>query len=228
MRRNWLLVIGSLALAGSVGAGVTHHKMRPEYLPGLPNNEYVYGNVPQQTTIFTLDAIPLPRTQPSDPGAIGTVRERVKFFQLPVTQVQLDHCYLSRVALALHENGTWTLSMRADQNPWMTGVKNEVSTPVQLPGAVSSLRPPIPTLTKETNSLKRNQFFIKVRCYGGYPVYEALPALAPGKPVLFELPTAIFWVQRGYPYDFWAKQALPAVGQYFDVIDRVEVEFSYR
>ena len=103
-----------------------------------------------------------------------------------------------------------------------------VSTPVHLPGAVSALKAPIPNLGKETDSLKRNQFFVKVRCYGGYPVREALPALAPGKPVLFELPTAIFWVQRGYPYDFWAKQPLRAVAQYFDLIDRVEVEFSYR
>ena len=47
-------------------------------------------------------------------------------------------------------------------------------------------------------------------------------------PHFFELPTAVFWVQRGYPFDFWAQQPLPAVSQFFDVIDRVEVEFSYR
>ena len=49
-----------------------------------------------------------------------------------------------------------------------------------------------------------------------------------GKPVLVELPTAMFWVQRGYPYDFFARQPQRDVAQYFDLIDRVEVEFSYR
>jgi hypothetical protein len=67
-----------------------------------------------------------------------------------------------------------------------------------------------------------------VRCYGAFPLREEVPGLAPGKPVLFELPPASFWVQRGVPYDFWAKQPLPDVSQYFDLIDRVEVEFSYR
>jgi hypothetical protein len=38
----------------------------------------------------------------------------------------------------------------------------------------------------------------------------------------------VFWVQRGNPYDFWARQPLPDVGRYFDLVDRVEVEFSYR
>ena len=89
--------------------------------------------------------------------------------------------------------------------------------------------PPGPIMTKETEGLKRNQFFVKVRCYGNYSVADAQPALAPPKPVLFELPTAVFWVQAAVtPYDFWARQPLPDVSRYFDLIDRVEVEFWYR
>src|SRR5205823_3515617 len=97
----------------------------------------------------------------------------------------------------LHESGDWTLSFRADQNPWMTGPDHAVSASVVLPGAATALKGPVPTLPKETNGFKRNQFFVKVRCYGNYPVRDAQPALAPGKPVFFELPTAAFWVQRG-------------------------------
>ena len=227
--RYWRLLFGMVAVVGSAGAGVTYHRARPGCLPGLPCHEYVYGDISPPVSVFSLDPVMLDRVQPTAPGVpSGVVRERVKFFQMPVTTVRLDHCSLSRVVLTLHESGHWTLSLRADQNPWMTGPGHVVSTSVQLPGAVSALRPPIPNLPKETDGLKRNQFLVKVRCYGGYPVREALPALAPGKPVLFELPTAIFWVQRGYPYDFWAKQPLPAVSQYFDLVDRVEVEFSYR
>jgi hypothetical protein len=189
----------------------------------------VYGSISQAKSVFSLDPVALDRTQPSAPGVPpGIVRERVKFFQLSETKVQLDHCSLSGVVLTLHESGEWTLSLRADQNPWMTGPDHQVSAPPQAAGATSAVLPASPNLGKETDSLKRNQFFVKVRCYGGYAAREAQPALAPGKPVLFELPTAQFWVQRGYPYDFWAKQPLRDVSRYFDLIDRVEVEFSYR
>src|SRR5262249_47803259 len=154
-------------------------------------------------------------------------RESVKLFQLSKPTVALDHCSLSRVALTLHETGEWSLSLRADQNPWMTGPMREVSNPKQLQG-VSALRSTAPNLAKETDSLKRNQFFVKVRCYGSFKLKEELTATSPGKPVLVELPTAMFWVQRGYPYDLMEKKQMREIARYFDLIDRVEVEFSYR
>jgi hypothetical protein len=227
--RHGRLALGAVALLAGTGAGVTYHKARPGCLCGLPCYDYVYGNPQQVVSAFSLDPVPLERTQVTAPGApAGLVRERVKFFQLAQTRVELEHCALSQVAVTLHESGEWTLSLRAEQNWWMTGPKNEVSTPVQLPGAVTAQRPPIPNLAKETEGLKRNLFTVRVRCYGGYPLRDALPAAAPGKPVLFELPPAQFWVQRGVPYTFWAKQPLPAAAQFFDLVDRVEVELSIR
>jgi hypothetical protein len=77
----------------------------------------------------------------------------------------------------------------------------------------------------ETNYLKRNQFYIRVRCYGNFALDEKQAA---GKPVLFEIVPAPFWVQRGQPYDFWTRQPQTLVRQYFDLIDRIEVEFYYR
>jgi hypothetical protein len=203
--------------------------MRARPLCGLECNEYVYGDIKGPSSVFSLDPVTISDRPPAGPGAPrGLVRERIKFFQMSQSGVAIDHCSLSQMSLTLHESGFWTLSLRAHQNPWMTGPLHEVSGPGQLIGAVNAWQGTAPRLPMETDSLKRNQFFVKVRCYTGYGVRDTLPAVGPGKPVLFELPTAIFWVQRGYPYDFWAKQPMPAVAQYFDLIDRVEVEFSYR
>ena len=221
------LVLATAALYG-MGAGVTYHTTRPGCVCGLPCYDYVHGGASQPVSVFSLDAVPLVGTPPPVGGTAAAAGERVKYFQLSQTTMQLDHCFLSRVVLVLSDTGEWTLSLRADQNPWMTGPGNVSSTPVQLPGGATALRPPIPDLTKETEGLKRNLFFLTVRCYGGYTVREQQPALAPGKPVLFRLQPAPFWVQRGQPYDFWDREATPDVARYFDQIDRVEVEFSYR
>ncbi len=48
-----------------------------------------------------------------------------------------------------------------------------------------------------------------------------------GKPVLFELGPDRFWVQRGQPKDLWLRGTDKAVKRYFDLIDRVEIEFYY-
>ncbi|MBI1913277.1 MAG: hypothetical protein HYS12_00740 [Planctomycetes bacterium] len=239
---RWQFVVAATAVLCSTGAGVSYHRTKARPLCGLPCYDYQHGSVSPSVTAQSFTAVLVEQRVPFSPGVppAGTptdvlqgatplvLRERVKYFQLPVAQMQVNHCSLSRVALTLHESGSWALSMRADQNPWMTGQDNEVSTPVQLRGAVSALNPPIPPRRLESNGLKRNLFIVKVRCYAAYPLTETLPALAPGKPVLFELPVQEFWVQRGVPYDFWAAQGLPAARQYFDLIDRVEVEFSYR
>jgi hypothetical protein len=222
------MILAMTAAVGSTEAGVTYHHTRSHCLCDLPDYKYVYGELSQPVSVFSLAPLAFEPRQPPGPGAPpGLVRERIRYFQLSLPAVQLEHCALSNVSVALYENGAYTLSMRGHQNAWMTGPDNVVSTPVHLFGAVSSLRPPIPNLARETEGLKRNQFFVRVRCYGGYPLRDSLPALAPAKPVLFELPLACFWVQRGHPYDFFAHQPLPAAAQYFDLVDRVEVEFSF-
>jgi hypothetical protein len=228
-RRRWQLILTGAAVLANLGAGpvVTYHRTKVRPLPGLPVHEYVYGGISTTTSAHSLTALLIEERLPVD-GAARPGRAKVKVFQLARRTMQLDHCSLSRVALVLEENGDWTLSLRADQNPWMTGPDREVSTPTQLRGPVSALEPPIPERRLHTEGLKRNQFFVKVRFYGAYPVREEVPGLAPGKPVLFELPTAAFWVQRGYPYNFWARGNLFLASRHFDLIDRVEVEFSYR
>jgi hypothetical protein len=54
------LAIVAVVLPG-LGAGVTYHKMHPGCLPGLPCNEYIYGEISQTRSVFSLDAVVLTR-----------------------------------------------------------------------------------------------------------------------------------------------------------------------
>jgi hypothetical protein len=235
--RHWHLLLAGTALLATTGAWVSYHRTRTDCCPGLPCYDYQHDGFGGSKSVQSQIAVLIEQrleVNPAAPPAGKTslpprvLRDRIKYYQLPQSKMQIDHCSLSRVALTLHENGYWTLSLGADQNPWMTGQRQEASSPTQTRGTVNSVRAPIPPLTKQTNDLKRNLFRVKIRCYGGYPLQENRPELSGGKPVLFELEPDPFWVQRGIPYDYWKSGATVAAQRFFDVIDRVEVEFSYR
>lgn len=212
------------------------HLQHSRLQPGIPVRDYVpYGGLDyaQPTSATSQVGILLQREAPPvDPSAwTGTpapVRHRVKYYELDRAQLQVHHCYVSRVSLSLHETGEWVLSLQADQNPWMTGTQNTVSTPTHVRGPVSAVRAPIPNLERQTSDLRRNLFFVRLRGMGAYPVSDTTSAAASGKPVLIHLQPLPFWVQRGKPEDYRTQSTLPEVRQFFDLIDRVEVEFYYR
>jgi hypothetical protein len=237
-RKRWQVVLAATTVLGVSGAVTNRHCVQTPCCPGLPYCDYQYGQPLSPPVIaVSLPALTIDQRPPYSPGVAPAgltvlpspvIRERIKVFQLGQMLVPNNHCVLSRVVVTLHENGMWIVSMQAEQNPWMTGPRNEVSTPVHLRGAVSAIQPPIPQLPQETNGLKRNQFWVCVRCLGVAPLPENPAVIATAKPVLFQLPIAPFWVQRGVPYNFFDQHYLPAVRQFFDQVDRVEVEFRYR
>lgn len=215
-----------------------HRLTRPHYQPGLPVRDYVpYQGLDfaQPTAVVSQIGILLPRevrlpdTPPPEQGGPARVfRPRVKYYQLDRAQLTINHCSIGRVAVSLHESGEWIISLRADQNPWMTGPRHGVSSSAYERGPVSAIQAPIPELERHTNDLRRNQFVVWVRAHGAHPLKENIPEASGGKPVLFQLRPEPFWVQRGQPYDFWAKGWSEGVRQFFDVIDRMEIEFNYR
>jgi hypothetical protein len=221
-----------LLLAATMTAplGVSYHVTCPPCACGLPTYDYQ-----SLTTSRLVQAVSMPmveirleqRTRFSPglpPDGLTTaaplvLRERVRYFQLEQSQLKVDHCSLPRFVLVLHEDGYWTLSLRADQNPETEG---------QPFNAVTAPGVPLSDTIKQTTQLKRNLFSVRVLCHTGFPLDENLPQTGTGKPVLFEVRPEPFWVQRGQPRDVWIKQAQEDVSKYFDLIDRVQVEFSYR
>ena len=224
----WHLAL--VAGAGFPGLGVSSHCTKPPLLCGIP--PFDYQNLSQSRTESAVSMIAIEiRAEQRPPFDLGTlprgvvvsqpvvIRERVRIYQLQQSVLRIDHCSLSRFALTLHEDGSWTLNFQADQNPQMIG---QPLNAITAPGAAA-----LDIGGKQTTHLKRNEFNVRVRCYGAFPINQLLTD-APGKPVLFEIRPQPFWVQRGQPYSFWERHPDPLVARYFDLIDRVEVEFFYR
>jgi hypothetical protein len=169
---------------------------------------------------------------------------RIKVFQFAQNSLQLDHCSISRPSLIIEENGFWRFTCQAVQNPLVqssTALTTVLPSTTQTPVMPTFGQPVLPTAPirglpavemRDTAFLKRNLFVIRIRGLGDFkdpiPVTPAAPLL--GKPVLVELPVIEFWVQNGVPYPLVKKAVAPDldVHRFFDMVDRAEVEFSYR
>ena len=200
-----------VALESDVRAERPTGRVRPGTLPGIPDYPYTVppdlGKVPPTTTVVSLVRIP-PTPIPRQP----------QVYQLRETRLQVEHCFLSRVALAFQEDGTYQISFRADQNP-QPG--NDTASPLRPGETVQTLQ--------QTTPLKRNLFIVKVRGYANFPDTTAdRQNLSNGKPVLLEFKPIEVWVQRGQPYSGFVSDRSESVKRYFEYIDRIEVEFTYR
>jgi len=116
------------------------------------------------------------------------------------------------MSVLLHESGKWTISMRANQNPL-------------------NMRDPLNVTTSEpnrlfTDHLRRNEFQVVARCFVQHGPERANALL--GKPMVIPLYVKPFWVQRHEPYQVFETNMHPEVRQYFESIDRVEIEFAYQ
>lgn len=206
------LLFGSATWAA---AELPRHTARPATVPGIPCRPYTSGNAPHPTvTVISLERVP------AGPGGGGVAdAKRPQVYQLLQPRLQVDHCFLSRVAVTLYEDGRYQISFRADQNP-DPGTPDDPRSPLRPGERVQTVL--------ETNSLKRNLFVVKVRGYAAFPVLPEQPNLTTPQPVVLDLPIDPFWVQRGEPCGKLIEGKLSTVARSFDLIDRVEVEFTYR
>jgi hypothetical protein len=218
--RRWQLAVAAATLLAAGGHAAAdwpnHFRARPPLACGVPPLDYYYRPHSATTEAVSTFGMLLETALPGEPAPQR--HERIRYYQLDVARLQVDHCILSRIAVSLHADGSWIFSARADQNPWMA--------PNQL--ELSPIRPGGPRVVKHTEHLKRNEFFIKFRAYTAFGVKETLLNDSTGKPVLFAVSVPPFWVQRGEPYDVQVRGALADVGTYFHLVDRIQVEFFYR
>lgn len=225
-RREAAAVLTGLAVAagGPVAAELPRHRVKPCPLPGIPYLPYQPANAAPKPTLTAVSLVRVPATPaaavipPGVPAVVPAVVAAPQVYQLREPRLQIDHCFLSRVAVTLHADGRYQVSFRADQNPQPGDA--DVRSPLR-PGEVVNVPP-------QTTQLRRNLFVLKVRGYGAFPTFDGRASLTPGQPVLAELPVEPFWVQQGQPYDGFVEGRSDAVRQFLPLIDRVEVEFTYR
>jgi hypothetical protein len=148
-------------------------------------------------------------------------------FQFKESSLASEQCTISRMAVQLFEDGTWIITLRADQNPVVstaapiaaTLTTNPASTPQSSPALTANGAP-----TLWTDHILRNQFKVVVRCY-------SVPSSAvqgAGQPVVAILAPSPFWVQRAKPVDYKAQGADPAIARFYTTIDHVDLQFSFR
>lgn len=217
------------------GAGLTwsKHRARPNCWCGIPC-QYDYQAAKTKPPVRALSASALLKQNvstavstttmtpigdvPSDPKVVAA-ESRIKVFQLEQTRLQIDHCAISKVALLLHPDGRWRVSLQGDQNTPFTraGQKKEAAV------RIARNEPEKPSL-----QILRNEFTVVVRGYSDFGEKRDPKIPAIGKPLMFRLEIPPFWVERGVPQDAAWDGFTEDVKEYFDRVDRVEVDFTYR
>ena len=235
--RRTFIAAAVTALTTAVGAAgsrqtVSRFRTRPKVVCELPDRDYVHGGPSQPALAVSMTAQLL--RVPDVPANTLPSGHQMYYYQLKQNEVRVDHCSISRVALAIRDDGYWTLSLRADQNLGTAAEGPLVAvgrpTPPQtttIPQVHHILPGSSPT-TKFTAHIKRNLFIVRIR---GYPAFRTEAADAggpPGRPALFELTPDPFWVQREVPYFPRFQGAEADIAEFYKTIDRVEVELSYR
>jgi len=201
-------------LTGSLLAGLWPWQItgrtRTQPRCGIPKADYQFGSRSQSTMSVSRTGELVFRNRIGTGASVddptGRIKKQIKVYQLKLPSLVADHCEISRVAFQVHNNGQWTLSLRADNHAVKQNEENG----------------------RFTAHLRRNQFFLKIRCYGSYQVDENSASQSTGKPVLVQLHPPPFWVQREQPYDLHRKGYSEDFKTFYEAIDRVEVEFYYR
>lgn len=206
-----------------MAAAPRYHRTRPNVRCCIPERLYDYREFSQPARSLSNVALPFQVSVTASGKAADRLdrpllatgaerRQTIKSFQfVDRSKLQIDHCSISQMSVLLHESGHWTVSLRADQNP--------------LPEQGRKVTTIEPT-RKFTDHLKRNEFYVTVRCYAG-PLTGGTDSLV-GKPLVIPLRIQPFWVQRQEPYQLFETHHDPRIQDYFNLIERVEIEFAYR
>lgn len=219
-----LLFALSAAVLVIVAAAPSYHHARPRVRCAIPGRDYQYQKLSQPkrslSSVPVLIDVPLVASGMSGDSmsklALGPEdhqRRKIKSFQfVTAPTLQIDHCSISKMSVLLHESGRWTISLRANQNPL-----NEQEAP-----NVTTIEPN----RLVTDHLRRNKFHVFALCYVKYGPGDTNDLT--GKPLVIPLQVKPFWVQRQEPYQLFEGDYDPDIRQYFDAIDRVEIEFAYQ
>lgn len=218
LKRSAAVVGIALSVVGLSGAGAKHYHSQARCLPGLPPRDYAYHDLSPSAIALSERAVALRAPVNPSLAVVGEATERIRLYQfIEAPALRVDHCFVLRPSVTLSSTGTWVVSFRAVQNPIVTA--NDPFLPI--------IRDEIREQVKQTSQILRNRFHVQVRGYAARPLANGPGATTLSAPVLFEAHVTPFWVERGVPREIRVSYDSPDVARYFDLIDRVEVEFRY-
>ncbi|QDV52203.1 hypothetical protein [Gimesia fumaroli] len=130
-----------------------------------------------------------------------------KIYQQSASSMNLNHCAISNTAVMLQENGSWSINLRATQDPKL----------------VPNTQRPI------FQRFRRNKFYVTFRGLGSVSGTTSPESDDLGRPVLFEQKLEGFWVEQGqtrYLFEQSKKKDL-RIKDFYNHISRVELLFHY-
>ena len=142
-----------------------------------------------------------------------SLRPEWKVLQLANRSLEIAHCEMSDIALKVEPNGSWYLTLRADQNRVSKNDEQTRSDDIQI---------------------KRNAFQVKIRLLDsahrhqevvGPGIDRQLTGAQSGKIAVAHIVVPEFWVQREAPQMVSLKGYDPMIAKSFDDIDEAEFEF---
>jgi hypothetical protein len=208
VRRRAVLFSGVvLTVAAAAGTDWPTHCQWIHPTSGLPPYAYCTNTLPS----LTVRAESLPFVP------VEQAARRLRYYQFLQPVLEVDHCSIAQVVLVTEADGTFRLTLRAEQNPRQTGGPGLPSKPDVLSGRI-----------KQTGHLKRNLFFVRVKGLGAAQIAQPAGLAQPARPVFFDLPVAPFMVQNGEPFNLDVSARDDNVARNFGLVDRVEVSFFYR
>lgn len=160
-----------------------------------------------QTTTTARETTTTPVPPPATSAATFTLLDQV---------VRVDHCTVSKVSVTLYPDGKYVLAFRADQNspaadPLTPALKARGT------GIDTGLDPA---------QFRRNKFYLTVRGYAADPLGER--GTRGTKAAVLDLPVEPFWVNRGEAYHGLVEGTSEAVRRNYKLVERVDVDFTYR
>ena len=130
--------------------------------------------------------------------------------------LRVDHCSLSKVSVVLYPDGAYKITFRADQNPLATDPQAD---------SLKSTGKSVDT-GLNANQFRRNKFYVTVRGYAADPLGER--GIGATKTAVLEIPLDPFWVSRGETYLGSVEGKSEAVQRNYKLVERVDLDFTYR
>lgn len=204
-RYPWTLAITAGALCVLVVAAGAHwSRTKPTPKCGIPCAPFPQAKAGGPILVVSKNAIPLFNPK-------STLES--KLFQWEQPTFAIGHCSITRPALVMYGDGTWTISLRADQNP--------------LPPP--DLQPPP---FNPTAHIRRNKFTVTIRCFAAEGASDEAVLDGVGHACVVELDSLVFWVERGEPNVIrmggtWDCTCM-SDSDAFNAMDRAEMEFFFQ
>ncbi len=201
-RTCWYFVVLGLVTSVALGGGLLRRSVPRKYCY-LPCYEYrpVRLSNPATEVSFTILT-----TGPGSTFTVDGMTIRTRDFQMNATALRNDHTRVERFVMTIQDDGRWTIRLDASQNPDYVGEQR---------------RP-------EFERFVHNTLYLKVRGVGTYNANGSPGGTPLAKPDYFEIELDPILLEKRQSRVIHLRGVNHDIRRYFELINQVEMDLSYR